>query len=91
MRCFIEKMRDFFLPILALNKFKISQIIKIFQKFSKFISLMDNIVSKNRIIMKKDQFIVRNMQIATHLCLSKITHLDGFRLLKLIAGFFFYR
>ena len=66
MCCPIEKAKVFPLPILTLNKSKISQIVKILQEYSKFLGLAKNIVSKKTIIVKKDWLTVRNVHIAIY-------------------------
>ena len=62
----IEKARDFSLLTLALDKSKISQVVKILQEYSKFLGLTDNIVSKKMIMVKRDWLIVRNVCIAIY-------------------------
>ena len=66
MRCLIEKARVFSLPTLALDKSKISQVIKILQEYSEFLGLMDNMVSKKTIVVKRDWLTVRNVHIVMY-------------------------
>ena len=54
MHCPIEKARVFLLPILALDKSKISQVIKILEEYSKFFGLTIDIVSEKTIMVKRD-------------------------------------
>ena len=51
---FIQKAKVLSLLILALDKSKISQVVKILQKYFKFFCLTDNMVSKKMIIVKSD-------------------------------------
>lgn len=89
MRYPIKKARVFFLPIVALDKSKISQVVKILQKYSKFLHLTDNMVSKKTIMVKKDGFIVRNVRIAMYQCRGKVTELNTFKWFEPMAGLFY--
>ena len=57
----IKKAKIVFLFIFTLNKSKISQVIEILRKYSKFFGSTDNIISKKLIIVKRNWLIVRNM------------------------------
>lgn len=88
MYCPIKKGRVFLLPTFALNESKISQVVKILPKYSKSLSLTDDMISEKMIIVEENWLIVRNVRIAMYQCTSKIIELDTFKWLEPIAGLF---
>lgn len=50
---------------------------------------MDNMISKKTIMVKENWLIIKNIHIAIYQCTNKVTELDIFKWLELIAGFFY--
>lgn len=78
----------FFLPTFALDKSKISQIVKILREYSKFLGLMNDMIGEKMIIVKKNWPIVKNRRIAMYGYTGEITEIYTFKWLELITGFF---
>lgn len=54
MHYIIEKARVFLLSTFTLDKSKISKVVEILQEYSKYLGLIDNMISKRMIIVKKN-------------------------------------
>lgn len=88
MRCCLEKAEVLTLPTLALDKAKISDVIKILNSYIKILNLMPKMIDDTLVLLKKNYLTIRNLRLAVYQAKFELHFIDTYQWIELFAGLF---